>query len=378
MSRDYYQVLGVARDAEPQQIKKAYRRLARELHPDVNGTDPAAEEKFKEATEAYEVLGDADKRRLYDTYGHAGVKAGARGAGDPFGGFGGGFGDIFEAFFGTDAFGGGRARNPRGPSRGRDLGVALELDLEEAAFGVRTEVEYDVLDVCRECGGAGTKNPSSVKRCPECGGAGQTRTVRRTAFGQFIQTGVCLRCRGEGELIGDPCPECSGAGRAFREKNLSVEIPAGIADGQRIRLTGQGEAGVHGGPPGDLYVEVSVRPHELFEREGNDILYRQDLTMVQAALGATVSVPTLDGDEEVAFAPGTQPGEIKVLRGRGVPRLNRSGRGDMHVLVNVMIPRDLTDQQKELLRDLEDCCGEEQYTPKGEGIFHRLKQLFAG
>jgi molecular chaperone DnaJ len=269
-------------------------------------------------------------------------------------------------------------RNPRAPARGRDLGLALEVDLEEAAFGVTREVEYDVLDVCRECGGAGTRNPSSVKVCPDCGGAGQTRTVRRTAFGQFIQTGACARCRGEGEIIGDPCPECSGAGRAYREKTLSVEIPPGISDGQRIRLMGQGEAGAHGGPPGDLYVEVTVRPHEFFEREGHDILYRLDLTMVQAALGATVSVPTLDGEEEVTFSAGTQPGEVKVLRGRGVPRLNRTGRGDMHVLVNVMIPRDLTEQQKELLRDLEECCGEEHYSPKGEGIFHRLKQLFAG
>jgi molecular chaperone DnaJ len=377
MTRDYYEVLGVNRSAETQEIKKAYRRLARQLHPDVNGGDPDSEERFKEATEAYEVLCDPDKRRLYDTYGHAGVKSQARG-GDPFGGGFGGFGDIFEAFFGSDLFGGGRPRNARAPGRGRDLAVAVELSLEEAAFGVSREIGYDVLDTCRECGGAGTRNPSSVKTCPDCGGSGQRRIVRRTAFGQFVQTGVCPSCGGQGEQIGDPCPVCSGAGRAFREKTLSVDIPAGIADGQRIRLSAQGEAGVHGGPPGDLYVEVVVEPHALFERQGNDVLYRQDLTMVQAALGSTVAVPTLDGPEEVSFAPGTQPGEIKVLRGHGIPRLNRSGRGDMHVLVNVMIPRDLTDQQKDLLRELDGCCGDEHYQPKGEGIFHKLKQLFAG
>jgi molecular chaperone DnaJ len=253
----------------------------------------------------------------------------------------------------------------------------VEVKLQEGAFGVTRDIHYDVLDTCRECGGARTKNPSSVKSCPDCGGSGQKRIVRRTAFGQFVQSGLCPRCQGEGETIGDPCPACGGVGRAYREKTLSVDIPAGISDGQRIRLSGQGEAGVHGGPPGDLYVEVAVAPHPLFEREGNDIIYRQDLTMVQAALGTTVAVPTLDGEEEVAFPPGTQPAEVKVLRGRGVPRLNRAGRGDMHVVVNVMIPRDLTDEQKELLRELEECCGEEHYQQKGEGIFQRLKQLFA-
>jgi len=373
MTRDYYEVLGVGRDADTQQIKKAYRALARQLHPDVNRHEASAEERFKEATEAYEVLSDPQKRGLYDAYGHAGVKRGA-GAGAGAGGFG-DFGDLFEAFFGGDIFGTRTATRPT-RARGRDLALAVELELHEAAFGVTKEVTLSLQDTCRECGGAGTTDPASVHVCADCGGSGQVRTLRRTPFGQIVQTGPCPRCRGAGEIIDRPCPVCEGSGRAFREKTLSVEIPAGIADGQRIRLTGQGEPGERGARPGDLYVHVSVLPHPEFEREGEDILYRLDLTMVQAALGDRVMVPTLDGEEEVAFAAGTQPGEVRVLRGRGVPRLNRVGRGDEHVLINVMIPRNLTDEQRDLLRRLDDCCGPEQYEAKPEGIFDRLKQLF--
>jgi molecular chaperone DnaJ len=377
MTRDYYEVLGIPRDADALQVKKAYRNLARQLHPDANTEDPEAEEKFKEVSEAYEVLSNPEKRQLYDQYGHAGMRgAGQQGAG----GFGGGFTDftdIFDAFFGGDLFGMGRQRR-NGPERGRDVVVDLELDLKEAAFGLTKEVKVRVLDVCRECGGAGTTDPSSVQTCPECQGAGAIQHVRRTPFGQMVQTAACPRCRGEGRLIGNPCPVCGGRRRAYRERTLSVEVPAGIADGQRIRLNGQGEAGDHGGRHGDLYVNVSVRPHELFERMGDDIVYRQDVTMVQAALGATLTVPTLDGEEEVEFPPGTQPGEVKVLKARGVPRLHRSGRGDEHILVNVMVPRNLNEQQKGLLRDLDECCGMDHYQQKPEGIFHRLKHLITG
>jgi molecular chaperone DnaJ len=256
--------------------------------------------------------------------------------------------------------------------------VIVELDLHEAAFGVVREVEVELLDTCRECGGSGSKDPESIHDCPDCGGSGQVRTVRRTALGQFVQSGPCPRCRGEGRIIDEPCPVCAGRGRARRTKTVSVDIPAGIAHEQRIRLSGQGGAGTRGGPPGDLYVQVAVAPHEEFDRQGDDIVYDLYLTMVQAALGAKITVPTLDGEEVVEVAPGTQPGEVKVLRGRGVPRLQRSGRGDQKVVLNVMIPRDLTAEQKDLLRELDSCCGDEHYTRKHEGVLHRLKTFFGG
>lgn len=374
MKRDFYEVLGVGRDADLAQIKKAYRGLARTLHPDVNDHDPEAESKFKEATEAYEVLSDPEKRRIYDAYGHDGLRGGGGGQ------WGGGFtdlSDIFESFFGGDIFGGGRGARSSAV-RGDDLGVVVELDLEEAAFGVTREVEVELLDTCRECGGSGSKDPDSIHTCPDCGGSGQVRTVRRTAFGQFVQSGPCSRCRGEGRVIDEPCPVCAGRGRARRVKTVSVDIPAGIADGQRIRLSGQGGAGLRGGPPGDLYVQVGVAEHEDFARQGDDLIHHLDVTMVQAALGVKVTVPTLEGDEVLELAPGTQPGEVKVLRGRGVPRLQRSGRGDLKILVNVMVPRDLTNEQKELLRELDSCCGDEHYARKREGVLHRLKTFFGG
>ncbi len=374
MKRDYYEVLGLGRDADLQQIKKAYRALARQLHPDVNNHDPEAETKFKEATEAYEALCDPEKRRVYDAYGHDGLRGGGGGQ------WGGGvtdLSDLFESFFGGDIFGGGRTTR-RSAVRGDDLGVVVELDLEEAAFGVTREVEVELLDTCRECGGSGSKDPDSIHACPDCGGSGQVRTVRRTALGQFVQSGPCSRCRGEGRISDEPCPVCSGRRRARRTKTGPVDTPAGIAHEQRIRLSGQGGAGARGGPPGDLYVQVAVHPHEEFTREGDDIIYDLFLTMVQASLGAKITVPTLDGEEVVDVSPGTQPGEVRVLRGRGVPRLQRSGRGDQKVVLNVMIPRDLTAEQKELLRELDSCCGDEHYTRKHEGVLHRLKTFFGG
>jgi molecular chaperone DnaJ len=374
MKRDYYEVLGVPRDADTQQIKKAYRSLARQLHPDVNDHDPDAEAKFKEATEAYEILSDQERRRTYDAFGHEGLRGGG-------GQWGGGFtdlSDLFESFFGGDIFGGGGTRRRSAAVRGDDIGVAVEVDLYEAAFGVTREVEVDLIDTCSECGGSGTTDPESVSTCPDCGGSGQVRTVRRTAFGQFVQSGPCSRCRGEGRIIDDPCPECHGRGRARRTKRVSVDIPAGIADGQRIRLSGLGGAGARGGSPGDLYVQVSVTEHPEFERDGDDIYYRLDITMTQAALGTRVTVPTLDGTEEIEIPAGTQPHDQKILRGRGVPRLRRSGRGDQHVIVNVMIPRNLTDEQQDMLRELESCCGDEHYLPKHEGVFDRLRAFLKG
>lgn len=381
--RDYYEVLGVPRDADLAQIKKAYRRLARQHHPDVNSDDPLCEEKFKEATEAYEVLCDPEKRRLYDAYGHEGLRRGTNGAG----GFGfddfPGFGDLFESLFGS-AFGGSpftspfTAARPQGPARGEDLAVEVELTLEEAAFGVDKEVSFTAPTVCPACEGLGTPDMNSVKTCSECSGRGRVRVVRRTMLGQFVQTSTCPRCAGQGLVIERPCFECKGQGRVVAERRLTVHIPAGIDSGQRIRVTGKGGAGERRAPAGDLYVRVRVARHEFFERRGDDVLCHVDLTMTQAALGTVVTVPTLDGEEEVEFAPGTQAGEVKVLRGRGVHRLNGHGRGDQEITVRVLVPRDLDENQRRLLREFEESCGPEHYQARPGGVFQRLRTFFAG
>ena len=384
MKRDYYEVLGVSREADLQQIKKAYRKLARELHPDANGNDPDSEEKFKEATEAYEVLSDSEKRGVYDAYGHEGLRRGAGGAGGfGFDGFP-GFGDLFEnpfGGFGGGTFGGaspfGRGQ-PAGPARGEDLAVEVELTLEEAAFGLEKEIAFTANGTCQACEGVGTMDPASVKSCAECGGLGRVRTVRRTMLGQFVQTGPCQRCGGQGHVIESPCGECRGSGRVRAERKVKVQIPAGIDDGQRIRVSGRGGAGERRAQPGDLYVRVRVAPHELFERHQDDILYAVDLTMVQAAVGATLTIPTLDGDEEVTFAPGTQPGETKVLRGKGVPHLDGHGRGDQQILIRVLIPRDLDEQQRRLLQDFDDSCGDDHYGDRDEGVLQKIRNWFNG
>jgi len=379
MKRDYYEVLDVPRDADLQQIKKAYRKLARQYHPDVACDSPDGEEKFKEATEAYEVLCDAQKRQIYDTYGHDGLHRGAGG----FEGFGEftDFGDLFGSLFGGafgQAFGGGFGAQPAGPARGADLAVEVELTLEEAAFGVEKEITFTAQAVCSECEGAGTTDPSSVKACTECGGRGQVRTVRRTMLGQFIQAAVCPRCSGTGEIIEEPCETCRGAGRRPAERKVTVQIPAGIDNGQRIRVSGKGGAGERGQRSGDLYVRVSVLPHEVFERHGDDILTTVDLTMIQAALGVTFTLPTLDGEEEVEFAAGTQPGDVKVLRGKGVHHLNGHGRGDQAIHVRVMVPRELSDEHRHMLEEFEESVGAEHYADKSEGVLHKLRSFFAG
>jgi len=383
--RDYYEVLGVPRNADTQQIKKAYRMLARELHPDVNCTDPECEEKFKEATEAYEVLSDQEKRTLYDTYGHEGLRRGAGGAGgfgfDGFGGFGDLFENLFGGAFGGGAFGGGSPfgrSEPAGPARGEDLAIQVELTLEEAAFGVEKEITFRAHGTCQTCEGKGTTDPSSVKTCAECGGLGRVRTIRRTMLGQFVQTGPCPRCAGQGLIIESPCKECQGTGRVFAERKVTVNIPAGIDSGQRIRVTGRGGAGERGSRPGDLYVRVQVLAHDVFERRDDDILYGIDLTMVQAALGATLTIPTLDGDEEVTFDPGTQPGDVKVLRDKGVQHLNGHGRGDQEIHVRVRVPRELDDNQRRILQDFDEACGTEQYDEPDESVLQKLRNWFAG
>jgi molecular chaperone DnaJ len=381
MKRDYYEVLGVPRDADLQQIKKAYRKLAREHHPDVAGDTPDGGEKFKEATEAYEVLCDQQRRQVYDAYGHDGLRRGAGGAGGPdFDGFS-DFGDLFSSLFGGafgQAFGGGYGAQQAGPARGDDLAVEVELTLDEAAFGVEKEITFTAQAVCAECEGAGTTDSSSIKTCADCGGRGQVRTVRRTILGQFIQAGVCPRCMGTGQIIEQPCATCRGAGRRPAERKVTVQIPTGIDNGQRIRVTGKGGAGERGQRSGDLYVHVSVLPHEIFERHGDDILTTVDLTMVQAALGVTLTLPTLDGDEEFEFAAGTQPGDVKVVRNKGVPHLNGHGRGDQAIHVRIIVPRDLDESHRRMLEEFDESVGAEHYAERPEGVLHKLRSFFAG
>jgi molecular chaperone DnaJ len=365
---DYYELLGVGRDADEQEIKKAFRVLARRLHPDVS-EEPDAEVRFREISEAYEVLSNAETRRLYDRYGHAGLRSG---------GFTprhfdlGDIGDLFSAFFGDDLFGGG-VRSAG--ARGADVAAELEIDLLEAARGTTASVSHRVTVPCRACGGNGVQPGTRVSTCPRCGGNGRLQQVTRSVFGEFVRTSACPQCGGSGRRVEHPCEACDGAGRTVEERTLEVEVPAGIHDGQRIRLSGEGHAGLLGGRSGDLYVLVRIRPHDRFVREGNDIFSQIDLTIVQAALGATLRVPTLDGDTELQFDPGTQPGDVRVLKGRGMPVLQGFGRGDHRVLVNVVVPRRITDEQRRALEEFERLSAAETYSPD-KGLFDKLKSAF--
>ena len=373
MKRDYYEVLGVTRDAAEQEIKRAFRGLARELHPDVNQHDPEAEEKFKEAAEAYEVLTDAERRSLYDRYGHEGLQS--SGFSSAFQGFG-SFADIFDAFFGGDPLFGGGMRG--GAAHGGDIAVSVEVTLEEAASGAAVDVDFDGVDVCEHCRGNGAEPGTPIETCPRCDGAGQLRAVTRTAFGQLVRATVCDRCGGDGRVAQTPCGECGGRGRKAARRRLEVDIPAGIADEQRIRLTGRGHAGERGGPPGDLYVLVNVRPDDRFVRDGNDLVTVVDLPAPAAALGTSVTVPTLDGEEEIRVEAGTQPGTVITLRGRGMPSLRRGSRGDQRVVVNVVVPRKLSAEQREMLEGFAATLSEENlHAPADDGsIFARVRRAF--
>jgi molecular chaperone DnaJ len=375
--RDPYDVLGVSRDADEQQIKKAFRGLARELHPDVNKHDPEAEEKFKEAAEAYEILSDSERRAVYDRYGHEGL--GSRGFESGFAGFG-SFADIFDAFFGGgDAFGSVFGGAAAGPIQGGDIAVAVEVSLIDAARGAEVAVEYEAVDTCEHCHGNGAEPGTPIRECERCGGTGQLRSVSRTAFGQLVRSHVCDVCGGDGKIAVEPCKVCRGRGRVARHRTLQVDIPAGIADEQRIRLTGRGHAGERGGPPGDLYVLVRVTPDERFVRDGNDLVSVVDLPAPQAALGARVTVPTLDGDEEIEIEPGTQPGTVVTLRGKGMPSLRRGRRGDQRVVVNVVIPRKLSAEQRDLLERFSATLGDENLHKDGdhESLFARMRRALS-
>jgi len=366
--RDYYELLGVSRSAGDGEIKKAFRRLARTLHPDVSN-EPDAEERFREVVEAYEVLSKPETRELYDRYGHEGLRGG---------GFTpttfdlGSLADLFGAFFGDDVFGVG-ARPRR--ARGADVVAQIEIELAEAASGVARQVPFPVTVSCANCGGSGAKPGTQPVACATCSGRGRLQHVSRTAFGEFVRSQTCPACGGLGQVVEDPCLDCEGSGRTVQERELEVQVPAGIHDGQQIRISGEGHAGDLGGRAGDVYVQVHVKLDPRFVREGNDIFCTVDLTMTDAALGTRIKVPTLDGEVELEFEPGTQPGTLRVLRGRGMPVLQGFGRGDQRVLVNVQVPRRLTEEQRGLLEDFDRSAGAETYEAD-EGFFQKLKSAF--
>ena len=369
--RDYYEILGVSRDADERAIKSAFRRLARELHPDVSD-HPEAQERFREAAEAYEVLSRSETRELYDRYGHEGLRTGGfRPTDFDFGSLN----DLFSAFFGDDLFGGLGGRPGRRSARGADVLAEVEIELVEAAEGVTRSVPFPAVVDCATCRGSGAAPGRHRTTCGRCEGTGRLQSVANSFFGQVVRTQACPECGGLGEVVETPCADCGGAGRVTEERELEVEIPPGIHDGQRIRLSGEGHAGVLGGRAGDLYVLVHVRPDARFVREGNDVVSAVDLTMTQAALGATLAVETLDGELELEFEPGTQPGEMRVLRGKGMPVLQGRGRGDHRVLVNVAVPAHLTDEQRKLLEDFGRSEHERNYGSDG-GFFERLRSAF--
>jgi molecular chaperone DnaJ len=378
-TRDYYEVLGVSRDADDATIKKAFRRLARELHPDVNSHDPQAEEKFKQAAEAYEVLSDPDRRATYDRYGHEGLRSG--GYAPNFESFG-SVADIFNAFFGGsgpfgDLFGTSTRARPGGPVQGGDIAVAAEVDLEDAAHGTTVEVAYEAVVTCEHCRGNGAEPGTPIETCPRCGGSGQLRTVSRTPFGQMVRATVCDQCQGDGRVAREPCKQCRGRGRKVERQKVSVEVPAGISDGQRMRIAGRGHAGEHGGPTGDLYVLIRVREDSRFLRDGDDLVTAVDVSAPLAALGTTVEVPTLDGPIELEIPAGTQPHETLIVRGAGMRSLRGRRRGDLRVMVNVVVPRHLSHQQRELYEQLAGSMTEHNLRSE-EGVFAKLRHVFGG
>jgi molecular chaperone DnaJ len=372
--RDPYEVLGVRRDAGETDVKKAFRRLARELHPDVNAHDPDAEEKFKEAAEAYEILNDPERRATYDRYGHEGLRSG--GMGPNFEGFG-SISDLFEAFFGG-GFGAGRGARS-GPAQGADIAVRADVTLEQAATGAEVELSFEAVEACERCHGNGAEPGTPISTCERCGGAGMLQAVTRSPFGQVMRTVACDVCGGDGRVAQTPCGRCEGRGREVRRRTLKVDVPAGISDGQRIRLSGRGHAGERGGPPGDLYVLVEILPDERFLRDGDDLVTVLDVPAPLAALGATLQAPSLLGEGGVAVEvrPGTQPGESIVVRGEGMPLLRRArggARGDLRVVVNVVVPRRLDANQRALVQQLADAIGPENLR-SDESLLGKLKRL---
>jgi molecular chaperone DnaJ len=371
--QDYYDVLGVPRGASQDEIKSAFRRLAREYHPDVNKSEDA-EERFKELNEAYAVLGDQQKRAAYDRYGHAGV--GGMGGAPDFTNVD--LGDIFEELFGF-GFGrrSGRQQQRNAPRRGSDLQYNLSIDFEEAVFGVEREIEFSRDEECSRCEGSGAEPGTSPSTCPTCGGRGEVRQSRQTIFGNMVQVATCPNCRGSGELIGSPCQVCNGRGLERKQVKKAVEIPAGVDSGTQVRLSGEGQPGQNGGPKGDLYIALNVRPHKYFRRRNDDIMLDLDINIAQATLGADVDVPTVDGDAVLTIPSGIQPGKVLRMRDKGVPHLRGGGRGDQLVMVNVQVPTKLDEDQRGLFEQLAESLGTEVH-PQERGFFDRLKDVLGG
>ena len=371
--RDYYEVLGVGKGASDDEIKKAYRQAAKKYHPDLHPGDAEAEAKFKEVNEAYEVLSDKDKKARYDQFGHAGVDPNfGGGAGSPFGQDI-DLGDIFSSFFG--GFGGRRSANPNAPRRGSDVETQLNITFEEAAKGCKKTVQYQAITTCKDCGGSGAEKGTSAKTCSACGGRGQVTVNQRTPFGTVQTSRVCDACRGQGKIIDTPCHTCGGRGQVRRKKTVEVNIPAGINDEQVLNVSGHGNSGANGGPAGDLHVFIGIRPHPVFERRGDDVWCELPITFAQAALGATVTVPTLDGKVSYDIHEGTQPGDIFKLKGKGVQHLTGRGRGDQYVKVVIEVPRNLSSKQKQLIKELEENTGDKNYQ-KRKSFRDKLKDLF--
>lgn len=383
--KDYYEVLGVNKNSTDDEIKKAYRKLARKYHPDLNRDDPkAAEEKMKEINEAYDVLKDKDKRAQYDQFGFIDPNGGyGQGGGgfngninmnDIFTGAGGfGFGDIFEQFFGG---GGARTRQKRGPQKGADLRYDLQLAFEEAAFGKDMMIKVPRMETCDECGGTGAKKGTTPDECPDCHGTGMRQTTTRTPFGVISNARPCERCHGTGQIIKNPCDHCHGAGKVRVEREIKLTIPKGIDAGQRLRISGGGQAGERGGQPGDLYVYINIKPHKIFARDGEDVHCEIPISFVQAALGAKIDAPTIDGKVELTIPEGTQSGAVLRIRGKGIPFMHGNQRGDEFVMIKVLTPKNLTSRQKKLLREFEDNGSDSKNNPEKKSFIDKLKDLF--
>ena len=378
--RDYYEVLGVSKTATQDELKKAYRKLARKYHPDLNKDNPEAAEKFKECNEAYSVLSDEQKRAQYDQFGAEAFENGGMGGGAGAGGFGGfgGFGgsgmeDIFDMFFGGQGRGG--RSNNAGPQRGVDLRFDLEISFEEAAFGVEKEISLKRAEKCEHCHGEGAEPGSKVETCPDCHGSGYVRFTQNTMFGQMVNERPCSKCHGEGKIISNPCHECHGTGTVKKTKKLKVKIPAGVDNGSRLRVGGEGEAGVKGGPSGDLYVYLYVKPHKFFERDGTTVLCEVPINIVQATLGAEIKVPTLDGQVTMKVPEGTQPGRVMRLKGKGIPSLRGGSRGDQLVRMKVVVPTRLTEKQKDALQKFAD-ISKDNINPEEKSFLNKVKDFF--
>ena len=376
--RDYYDVLGVSKTATADELKKAYRKLARQYHPDVNKDNPEAAEKFKECSEAYSVLSDETKRSQYDQFGHAAFENGGGPGAGGFSGFGGagGMEDIFDMFFGGQGRGGfGTRRSKSGPQRGADLRLDLEITFEEAAFGVEKEVRLNREDTCEHCQGSGAEPGSEIEVCPDCHGTGEIQFTQNTMFGQMVNVRPCSRCHGQGRITKNPCKACGGDGRIKKEKKLKVKIPAGVDTDSRLRVSGEGEAGLRGGGKGDLYVYLYVKPHKFFERDGTTVLCEIPINIVQATLGAEIKVPTLDGQVVMKVPEGTQPGKVLRLKGKGIASLRNGVRGDQLVTIKVVVPSKLNDKQKDALKKFADVSGD-NINPEEKSFLKKIADLF--